>query len=282
MVGGGGAHLDREANARSERELVGVHPETESAPAPGPEDLPGGVGTEGTFFTKDVTPACPRGAGVKHGAGDEGDVFVLPPLVLGRHDMSPEIRDLFHRLPRHLEASRLVLDREAVARLRLERRRALSFGFPCQPRGCLAQRCLRGRAGGRDRGEYPAGRVPLPRHPRRELLDTVAGEDDVGVRVNEARDHAPACRVEDLVGSGRSPRRSDPGHGAVVDHEVDVAERAQHAPAELGPVGHEQPDPADEQRACRRSHPSRLSGPAREPQPRCRRPRRRDRGARRG
>ena len=67
--------------------------------------------------------------GVEHGAGDEGDVVILPSPVLRRHDVRPEIGHLLDHLAGDVQAALLVYDGEPVAGLGLERRRALRLGL---------------------------------------------------------------------------------------------------------------------------------------------------------
>ena len=104
MVGRSRAHLDGQANALAVGELVGVHAKPEAAAAPGLEDLPGGLGTEGPLLTKDVAPPRLRCTRLEHGSGDEGDVLVFPAPVLRSDDMGAEVGDLLRDLLGDLEA----------------------------------------------------------------------------------------------------------------------------------------------------------------------------------
>ena len=65
----------------------------------------------------------------------------------------------------------------------------------------------------------------------------------MGVAVDEARDHAPAARVEALV--GRHAGRLDGGDAAVLDHQRSVANDPERALAERRVGGHQQADPVD-------------------------------------
>ena len=76
----------------------------------------------------------------------------------------------------------------------------------------------------------PPGGVGRARHPRGELVPAVAREHEVRVRVDEARDHAAARRVDPLVGRGAGAL--DRGDAAVVDDERGVADEAERALAE--------------------------------------------------
>ena len=94
------------------------------------------------------------------------------------------------------------------------------------PRRRRGQQLLVGRRpGGRDRHVDAAGRVRRAGHARRELGGAVAGEDEVGVAVDEPRDHARPVDVDALVG-GRRPTGADRDDAPVVDHDVGVDELA--------------------------------------------------------
>ena len=101
-----------------------------------------------------------------------------------------------------------------------------------------------GRLGGH---ADPAGLVRRARHPRRELLGAIPGEDQMGVRVDEAGDHAATPGVEVLVAGGAG--RLDGAHRPVLDHQRRIAHEPQRPVAELRVVGDQQPDPVDHERA---------------------------------
>ena len=84
---------------------------------------------EGALLAEHVAPAGFGRTGVEHGAGDEGDVVILPSPVLRRHDVRPEKGHLLDHLAGDVQAALLVYDGEPVAGLRLERRRALRLGL---------------------------------------------------------------------------------------------------------------------------------------------------------
>ena len=146
MVGRRGAHLDGEANPRTARQLIGMHPKAETVGAPGFEDLASRVGTERAFLAENVAPLRLRRAGGEHRAGDEPDVLVHSSPVFRRHHMGAEVGHLLGYRRGHLEAPRFVSDSEAIARLGLERRGALSLGFSCQPGGSVPENRVRSGA----------------------------------------------------------------------------------------------------------------------------------------
>jgi hypothetical protein len=98
------------------------------------------------------------------------------------------------------EAAGLVLDRESVPGLDLDRGGALPAHLVHVARDLgpevVVGRCPRRR----DRGADAAGCVRLARHARGELLGAVAGEHQVAVAVDEAGDDGPSCGVDGSVG----------------------------------------------------------------------------------
>ena len=111
--------------------------------------------------------------------------------------------------------------------------RARTFVVSCSSRGLA-----RGAHGG---GDPAAGRrdllVGLALQPAVELRLAQAGERDVRVRVDEARDGRGPARVEVVVDgqpAGRSLSRPDEGEASVADHDdrvlVTRPARAWHAP----------------------------------------------------
>ena len=71
----------------------------------------------------------------------------------------------------------------------------------------------------------PLASYGLPRHPRRELLGAVAGEDQVRVAVDEARDHAAAAGVE--APSAAAPPSLHGGHPVALEDQRRVADDPQ-------------------------------------------------------
>ena len=93
----------------------------------------------------------------------------------------------------------------------------------------------------------PLASYGLTGQPRRELLGAVAGEDQVGVAVDEARDHAAAGRVEAPIGG--NPRALHRGHPVALEDEGRVAHDPQRTLAQRRVVGDQQADVVDRQRA---------------------------------
>ena len=90
----------------------------------------------------------------------------------------------------------------------------------------------------------PPARVRRARHARGELVAALAGEDEVRVAVDEARDDAAPARVDARVRAGARPAALDRRDALAVEHERRVA----HGP-ELGVVRDEQADVVDRERA---------------------------------
>src|SRR5581483_3024354 len=101
----------------------------------------------------------------------------------------------------------LRLDLQAVTGLDLQMRgtAAERLGSPA-PRE-LAELRAAGAAGGLRGRANPAGLVGSARHPGRELVPPIAGEDEVGVAVDEAGNDAATGRIEAVV--GRNARALD-------------------------------------------------------------------------
>src|SRR5204862_85719 len=87
-------------------------------------------------------------------------------------------------------------------------------------------------------------------HPLGELPRAVAGEDEVGMAVDEAGNHAAPARV-DLLVRGRAPGALDRRHPPAGDHEGGILDHAQRTIAELGLAGDELPDVVDDHRGHR-------------------------------
>jgi hypothetical protein len=138
-------------------------------PAPSVEDGTALFWRERARLAEGVDPARVRGTAVEHLATDQGDVVVHPLAVLVWDDVGTEERRLVAQFPGDLQLALLVVARQAVAGLDLDRRRsrATSLGDElCRPRSQLVVGCLACR---RDRGGDAARRVRLARHPGGEL-----------------------------------------------------------------------------------------------------------------
>jgi hypothetical protein len=172
-----------------------------------------------------------RRAGGEHRAGDQGDVLVGPARVLGRDDVGAEERRLRGDLGGQPQAARLVLDRQPVPALDLHGGRALPPHLGEQADQPVPQLGVGRPPGGGDGGADPAAVVAGTRHPGLELGRPVAGEDQVGMAVDEAGDHRPAADVDAVVGLGCVRRGPDPDDGPVLDDEGGVRHDAQRTVA---------------------------------------------------
>ena len=86
------------------------------------------------------------------------------------------------------------VDGEAVAGLGLEGRDAAATQLGGEARESAPELVVGGRPGAVDRAADAAGGVRLARHAGRELVRAVAGEDQVGVAVDEPGQHGAARR----------------------------------------------------------------------------------------
>ena len=143
-------------------------------------------------------------------------------------------RQLAAEAARDAQAARLVLGREAVARLDLERRHA----FLHQREGALArevEQCLVARRARRRDGRADAaagaGDVLVARalEPLLELAGALAGVDEVGVAVDEAGRDEGAAEID--LGLGARVRRqvglgAGPGDRRVVDEQRTALDQA--------------------------------------------------------
>ena len=249
VVDRGRPQLDREAHPLPRPELVAVQAQPEPGGPARLQHRPALVGVEGPDLAEGVDPAGVRRAGREHLAADQGHVGVRVGLELGRDDVGAEEGDVVGDPRGHLAGLRFVGDVEAVARLDLD------VGDPgADPLGAPRPRepLELGRVGPprRLRGDPDAARlVCLARHPGGELRRAVAGEDEVGVAVDEAWHHAAPAGVD--PGVGLHPGPLDRDHPVVLEDERGVAELAQLALAEGRIAGDEQADVVDRERAHR-------------------------------
>ncbi len=124
VVGRRRAELDGDLHAGPVAELVGVDARLQALLDPGLQHGARLLAVERAPLAEDVDPARVRRARVEHLAAHEVDVVVG--VVPGRDDVGAEERGLGRVGPRDLQRAALVLDREAVARLALDRRGARS------------------------------------------------------------------------------------------------------------------------------------------------------------
>ena len=199
MVDRGEAELAGQAYAGTGTELVGVQPTGEPLRVAGGQDGPGLVGVERTGLAEDVDPLRVRRSRLEHRTGDEVDVAGRVVGVLRRHDVGAEEGGLVGVLLRDRQAARLVEGAESVAALDLDGRGALPAHLRDEAGHVGGELLVGGGTGRRDRRTDPAGGVALPRHPGGELGRAVAGEDEVGVGVDEAGDDRAAAEVAGRV-----------------------------------------------------------------------------------
>ena len=124
--------------------------------------------------------------------------------------MRAEERDLVGDLAGEAHESLLIGDREAVARLDLERRRALGVQLGHEPGEPRAQLVVGRGTSGRDGRADAAGLVAPAGHARGELLGAIAAEHEVRVAVDEPGDHRPAAASTTSTSASQMPRRSSP------------------------------------------------------------------------
>ena len=145
-------------------------------------------------------------------AAHQLDVLLAAIGVLGGHDVRTEERDLGRHFGCEAGEARLIVDREPVAGLDLERRRALRLQLgdesgEAPPQLVVTRRPRRGHG-----AAYAAGGIGRTGHPRLELVRAVAAEDEVGVRVDEPGDDGPAPGIHHRRGVGRDLGEPGPTH----------------------------------------------------------------------
>ena len=198
------------------RELLGVQAQAEARGDGRSADALGGREVEEAGIGEDVDEVgeALRGDGRDHlvrdalrmlsGGRSVGDRVRAEE---GRHDAN---RHPIGDAPNDAEVAELFLERQAVAGLALDRRRAGGQGGT-QAR--LAQRLERrvvGRARGGHGPQDAAAGVGSSLEARGGLVRAVAGEDRMGVAVDEARRHERGAEVDALIAVWRIARGADP------------------------------------------------------------------------
>ncbi len=209
------------------------------------EHRAGLVGVEGAGLAEDVDPPGVGRGGLEHRPGDEVDVGRRVVGELGGHDVGPQVRRLLGELARHRERARLVAHGQAVAALGLQRRRALPTHLRDQARHRGGQLLVGGGTGRGDRGADAAGGVGTPGHPCLELRGPVAGVHEVGVGVDEARQHGPPAQVHAQVGRRCRRRRPHPRDPSALDQQRRVVAQPERVVVP-GVVGHQLPDAGEQ------------------------------------
>ena len=247
MVDGRGAQFHPQPDAWPGGELVRVDANAQPGPPAGVEDRPGLFGVEGPDLAERVDPARVGGARRDHLLDDEVHVVVDPSRELRRRHVGGEQRGLRGVGVREPHGPLLVAHGLPVARLHLERRRALASVFGGEPGEMGVQFVVGRRPRRRDRGPDPARLVGPAGHAGRELLGPVAGEDEVTVRLDEpGQDGAPGG-VPDLVARLGARARPDPDDPAVPDDDGRVPDDPEGALADGGIVRDQLADAVDEQ-----------------------------------
>ncbi len=211
MIGAERAKLGRQLGPASGRALVGVQTDWEPCPAGGGEDGPHLVRAESERLAESVHHVDePRLGGSRdHGFGHQSDI--AGPVVGIFRRQRVRAQERAHHLDRAFAAElagdaehpELGFEVQAIAGLDLDGGDA--FGDqavePLQRRTEKRRLagCARGAHGGKDaatgRGDvFVAG----PRHALLELIRAIAGEDQMGVAVDQARRHQPALQLDDL------------------------------------------------------------------------------------
>ncbi len=257
MVGRCAPLFDSELYARPGTELVGMEAQAQPGGPAGGEHRPALVGVEGAHLAEGVDPAGVRRGRVEHRAAHEVHIVVGAPLVLGRNHMGTEEGGLGGEPFGNLQAPHLVASVQSVARLDLHcgDARAASLLASCcgepgelvvaRPTGCV------------DRHEDATGLVGCAGHTGGELVTAVAGENEVGVAVHEAGDHATSSGVDAPVGNlSRRADRDDPVAG---HHHRCVSHQTQRTLPKGWFVGDQQADVVDD--SGERTHVASIRSP---------------------
>ena len=218
-----GAEPDPELGGPGSRQLLGVQAQAEARGDRRSADALGGREVEEAGIGEDVDEfgEALRGDGRDHLVRDALRVL-RGGRSLGDRVRAEERRHDAHRqpigdAPNDAEVAKLLLQRQSVSGLAFDRRRSGGQGGP-QAR--LAQRLER-RVVGRARcGHGPqdaASGVGSSLEACGGLVGAVAGEDGMGVAVDESRRHERGAEVHALVGVGRLARIADPRDPSIAD-----------------------------------------------------------------
>jgi len=116
------------------------------------------------------------------------------------------------------QSSNLVGDRQPVATLNLDGRRALGARLSDKGAEPHAQLVVARRAGCCDRGTDAARRVGAPGHAGHELIGAITRKDKVAVAVDEAGNNRGTRSVDARVGGGSMSGVTGPHNTTVSDH----------------------------------------------------------------
>ena len=207
MIDRDGAEFDPEFRPAGGLELLRVQLGREAGAPPRLDYAARLLEREDAGLAEDVAEPRPPGDRGNHLVNDRVDVLAATPRELARHLVRPhEGRDQVDRLetgdpPDHVEDLDLVLRRQAVAALRLGRRRPV-LHHPPRARPRLAQQFRRaGLPHPVDGREDPAARlrdlhITRALEAHLELALARPGEDEVRVRIDQSRRDDPPHRVE--------------------------------------------------------------------------------------
>ena len=222
VIGGARANVGRDGRSAAGGELVGVQTRLQARALARHQDRPRLVRREHARFAEDVAPlreAARRYCG-NHLLDDQLDVVAAPRAVLRRDLVGAQKRR--HQIDRVVAIERahgaqhfqLALGVEPVSALRLRRRRAAREHFVeahARLAGEIRLACLPRRSHRREDATAGAGdlRVGRPAQPAMEFVPPVPRKDDVGVRIDKARNEraAGAINLDDIWPVGRSEDR---------------------------------------------------------------------------
>ena len=217
MVGGGAAQFGGQRRPARMGQLLGVEAGDEAVLASSGRHPPGLVDRERAHVAEGVAALGQWRAHGQHLLDHLVDVAGLRIEVSAEKRRDEVDHGLVGRVVDRLEAAELGRRLEAVAGLHLDRGRPGVQG----PLGSADQggRELRerGRPGGRHGGHDPTRLVGFAPETCCELAPAISGEHEVGVGVDEARDHRPPSRVE--FGEVAHPD----GQARVSDHRLDTS-----------------------------------------------------------
>jgi hypothetical protein len=256
VVGADRPEVGRQFGAAQADELLGVHLRREAVLGAGSQHPPGLLDGEDALLAEDVTENGDAlvGDGRQLLADDLVDVLVGRPFVgngVGAHERRHDIdRVSLVGAAEDLQQPEFGLRVEPVAGFHLDGRRPRREHRIQAPEQQLEQPLVARLPDGPDRPEDAAAGVEYllvapPAELGRELVGAVAGEDRVGVAVDEPREDGPSRGVDRAggvlrgVAGGDGLGRPDGRHLAVDDRHRGVGSTVEHlvGVARGGPVG---------------------------------------------
>ena len=217
-----GVQFDRQRDAAGRPELIAVHSKLQSGRLRGGQNCARLVDVEGTPVAKHVGPLRLRCADFEHRPSYEVHVRFAVVDVFRRHDVGAQKRHFIAELVRDIDESRLAVEGERVAGLDLDGRHATGAKFTKTFLGRSAQFVTRRGARRRDGARNAASVVRCAVHASLELLGTLAGENQMRVRIDEAGYYGRVVGVDHLVSGGRLGVRPHPENPFVVKYQRGV------------------------------------------------------------